>query len=251
MRLVTLPTAAAVASAATDLLAATLVRRPDAAIILPAGRTPLLLYGEMLRRARAGTLGLDRCRFFQLDEYVGCGPDDPRSFAALLRRELLEPLRRAPGRDALIDGAASDPAGEIARHAQALAAAGGAELAFLGIGRNGHVAFNEPGTRRRDGAREVALADETRAGAAAEFAPAPPPTRGITLGLAEIGAARRLGLLATGAGKQAIVAALLTGDPTPERPASLLLDHPDFTLFIDSAAAAGAGARPDRATPAV
>jgi glucosamine-6-phosphate deaminase len=246
MRLVTLPTAAAVAAAATDLLAATLARRPDATIILPAGRTPLLLYAEMLRRARIGELPLARCRFVQLDEYVGCGPDDRRSFAALLRRELLDPLGRAAGQDECLDGAAPHPAREIARHARALAAAGGADLAFLGIGRNGHVAFNEPGTLRHDGAREVALAEETRAGAAADFAPAPAPTRGITLGLAEIGAARHIGLLATGAGKRAIVSALLDGVATSERPASLLLDHGDFTLFADAAAA---GLRPD-AVPA-
>lgn len=245
MRLVTLPTDLAVAAAATDLLAETLAARPAARVILPAGKTPLRLFAEIVRRARAGQLDLRQARFFQLDEYVGVGPADARSFAALLRLHLLEPIGRSPTQDALIDGSARDPAAEIARHAAALAEAGGADLAFLGIGTNGHVAFNEPGTRRTDGARLIALAETTRMGAAAEFAPAPPPDRGITLGLAEIGAARRIALLATGASKQAIVAALFAGSPTVERPASLLLDHPDFTLFADALAANSL--RPDRA----
>ena len=85
MRLATLPTDVAVASAATDLLADTVKSRPAAVVIVPAGRTPLLLFAEILRRARRGALDLRRVRFFQLDEYVGTGPADPRSFAALLQ----------------------------------------------------------------------------------------------------------------------------------------------------------------------
>lgn len=249
MRFATLATDVAVASAAADLLADTVrlantvKSRPAVAVILPAGKTPLPLFAEILRRTRRGALDLRRVRFFQLDEYVGTGPGDARSFAALLRRELLDPLGRAADHDALLDGAAADPSAEIARHACELAAIGGADLAFLGIGRNGHVAFNEPGTLRGDGARLVLLAAETRAGAAAEFAPAQPPTAGITLGLAELAAARRIGLLAIGAGKQAIVASLLATPPGSDRPASLLLDHPDFTLFADKAAGAAGESR--------
>jgi len=238
MRLVELPTELAVAAAATELLAATLRSRPRARVILPAGRTPRLLYAELLRRAGRGELDLAAVRFFQLDEYVGCRPGDPRSFAAQLRRELLDPLHRAPEQDALLDGDARDPAAEIARHARALRDAGGADVAFLGVGRNGHVAFNEPGTRLADGARVVELAEATRAGAAAAFAPSPAPTRGITLGLAEIAAARQVALLATGASKRAIVAALLGEPPSAARPASLLLDHRDFTLLVDAEAGA-------------
>ena|SRR5688572_7816246 len=240
MRLVELPTDLAVAAAATDLLAATLRTRPRANVILPAGRTPRLLYAELLRRALRRELDLAQVRFFQLDEYVGCAPADARSFAAQLRRELLDPLRRKAEQDALLDGSARDPAAEIARHARALRDAGGADVAFLGVGRNGHVAFNEPGTRLIDGARIVDLADATRAGAAAEFAPAPAPTRGITLGLAEIAAAKQIALLATGAGKRAIVAALLREPASHERPASLLLDQRDFTLLVDAEAHGGA-----------
>lgn len=239
MRFLPLPNAAAVAAAAAELLADALSVEPRAAIVLPAGRTPLPLYGELLRRVRAGALDPARARFFQLDEYVGVAPGDPRSFHALLRRELLDPLHRAPEQDALLDGAAADPKAEIARHARELAAAGGAALALLGIGTNGHVAFNEPGTRREDGARVVPLAASTRALAAGEFAPDPVPERGMTLGLAELGAARTIGLIATGASKAAIVAALLDAPASVDRPASLLRDHPRFVVLADAAAAAG------------
>ncbi len=249
MRFLPLAHPLAVAAAAADLLAEVVAREPRARVILPAGKTPLLLFAELSRRARSGELSLRDVRFFQLDEYVGPGPRDPRSFHALLRRELLDPLGRAEGRDALIDGSARDPAAEIARHARALVDAGGAHVAFLGIGTNGHVAFNEPGTRRDEGARVVPLADATRRVAAAEFAPDAPPTTGITLGLAEIGAAQRIGLMATGAGKAAIVAALFDQPASSDRPASLLCDHPDFTLFADADAAAATGRRHRTAGP--
>jgi glucosamine-6-phosphate deaminase len=238
-----------VASAAADHLDATVRAQPAASVILPAGRTPLLLYAEILRRVEARRLDVARARFFQLDEYVGCGEDDPRSFRSLLRTHLLDPLRRPPERDGLIDGGASDPRAEIARHARELERAGGADLCFLGIGTNGHVAFNEPGSRLDQGARDVELAAATRAAAEAEFGPGRAPARGVTLGLREIHAARRVVLLVTGAAKAAILAALLDEPPSPARPASLLRDHPDLVVLADRAAAAGRVASRPVATP--
>jgi glucosamine-6-phosphate deaminase len=194
------------------------------------------LYAELLRRAGDG-LDLARVRFVQLDEYVGCGPSDPRSFHRLLRSELLDPLERTPELDALIDGAARDPVAEIERHARRLERDGGATLCFLGLGANGHVAFNEPGTALEQGAHEVALAPATRAAAAREFGKGRTPERGITLGLREIHASKRIVLLVTGASKRAILAALRNEPPSSERPASLLLAHRELTLFADRAAA--------------
>jgi len=210
--------------------------RPLVQVILPAGRTPLQLYAELLRRADA-RLDLERVRFVQLDEYVGCGPDDPRSFHRLLRDELLDRLGRAPDRDALIDGAAPDPRAEIERHARRLERDGGATLCFLGLGANGHVAFNEPGSTLARAAHEVELAPATRAAAEREFGKGRAPERGITLGLREIHASRRLVLLVTGAGKAEILHALLHEPPSSARPASLLLGHPDLLVLADRAAA--------------
>jgi glucosamine-6-phosphate deaminase len=204
-------------------------------VILPAGRTPLQLYAELLRRAGDG-LDLARVRFVQLDEYVGCGPADPRSFHRLLRDELLDPLERTPDRDALIDGAAGDPVAEIERHARRLARDGGATLCFLGLGANGHVAFNEPGTALEIGAHEVALAPATRAAAEREFGKGRAPERGITLGLREIHASKRIVMLVTGAGKAEILHALLHEPPSSARPASLLLGHQDLLVLADRAA---------------
>jgi glucosamine-6-phosphate deaminase len=234
-----------VAAAATDELFAAVRTKPAALVILPAGRTPRPLFAEILRRAKAGGGALGKVRFVQLDEYVGCGAKDPRSFRSLLRHELLDPLGRDPDADLLIDGAAKDPRAEIERHGARLRAEGGADLCFLGLGRNGHVAFNEPGTTLADDAREVELAPATRAAAEADFGAGKAPTRGITLGLREIAASRPVVRLGTGATKASILAALFDEPPSPVRPASLLLAHRDLRILAD-AAAAPRRARPPR-----
>ena len=227
-----------VAVAATDLLHETIRARREPRVVLPAGRTPLALFEEIVRRVRAGRLHLSTTRFFQLDEYVGAAPKDRFSFHALLRRHFLDPLGRKPGQDSLLDGAAKNPRAEIERHAARLAQLGGADLVLLGIGRNGHVAFNEPGSAPDARARVTPLAAETRQLAQAECGRSKAPTRGMTLGLHEIRSAWRIALLATGASKAAIVGALFEEPPSTQRPASLLLDHPRFTILADKAAAA-------------
>src|SRR5262249_8188135 len=151
--------------------------------------------------------------------------------------ELLDPLERAPERDALLDGAAPDPRAEIGRHARRLERDGGAELCFLGLGANGHVAFNEPGSALEQGAHEGGLAPATRSAAEQEFGKGRAPQRGITLGLRDIHASRKIVLLVTGAPKRAILAALRRDPPSSERPASLLLAHPQIALLADRAAA--------------
>ena len=226
-----------VAAAAADRVADLLRRRPGAVVLLPAGATPVPLFAELVQRARAGRLDLAGARLFQLDERVGVGPDDPRSFAAFLRRHLLEPL----GLDGeLLDGSAPDPRAEIERHARSLEAAGGADLALLGIGTNGHVAFNEPGTPADAPGRVVELAEATRRGQAAEFDGAG-PAEGLTLGLRELTAARRVVILATGGGKAPVLARLLAGEAGETLPAAHLRGHREIVVLADRAAAGEAG----------
>lgn len=234
MRIETFVDALAVAARAAELLAATVRANPAAVLLLPAGATPVPFYAEVVRRARAGTLDLTRAHLFQLDELVGVGPQDPRGFQAFFREHLIAPL----GLDArfhALDGTARDPAAEIERHRQALAALGAAELVLLGLGQNGHVAFNEPGSRRTDAARVVTLGPKTLAGLRAQFAHEPCPTQGITLGLAEIHAGREVVMLVTGAAKAEVLARLACGQVTSELPASLLLEHAGFRVLADAA----------------
>ena len=226
-----------VARRAADIVAEQVEREPEAVLLLPAGRTPRALYAELLRRQAGGSIDLRQAHFFQLDELVGVPVDDERSFHRFLRRELIDPLGRDGRRDHLLAGTAADPAAEIAAHAARLHDLGGADLALLGIGGNGHVAFNEPGTKPEDGSRVVELAEPTVAGLRASFPPEAIPTRGITIGLKEIRDSRRVVLMATGPSKSAILGSLVGSEPSFACPASLLLDHADFHVLADEDAA--------------
>lgn len=237
MRIERFDTPEDVARGAADVVLDIVERKPEAVILLPAGATPVPLYAELVRRVGSGALDLSRAHLFQLDEIVGVGREDERGFQHFLRRHLLARVRRLPGRDHLLDGSCDDPRAEIARHGSELARLGGADLVLLGLGRNGHVAFNEPGSRLEDCARETHLDQPTLNGLAAQFAPHEMPARGITLGLAEIHASKKIGILVTGASKARILRTLAEIHPTPDVPASLLVEHADLVVFADGAAA--------------
>ena len=235
MRLERLADAQSVAARGADLVGEVLRAKPEAVLVLPAGATPVPLYAELVRRARAGALELARAQLFQLDELVGVGAEDARGFHAFLRVHLLQPLgleRRFHG----LDGLAREPAAEIERHRRALLALGAPDLVLLGLGKNGHVAFNEPGAEPDCAARVVELDASTRAELGPAFDGAA-PARGLTLGLAEIGASRRIALLVTGAAKSAILARVRRGPPSSACPATLLARHADLVVLADEAAA--------------
>ena len=236
VKLTICPDAQGVALACADAVSVVVGRRAEAVLILPAGNTPRPLLAELVRRHRKGTLDLSQTHIVQLDELVGVPGQDPRSFQAFLKEHLLDPLGRDGSRDHLLDGAAPDPRSEIERHAAELERLGPVDLAVLGLGLNGHVAFNEPGTPESEGARLLSLAAMTQAGLKPVFAPEERPTEGITLGLAQLRAARSIRLLVTGASKASILAQLLGEERSRTLPASLLAPHPDFEVYADRAA---------------
>ena len=224
---------AAAGRLAAELLANRLAARGRLRVLVPAGRTPGPMYAVARELAAAGRLRTSGLTLLQLDEYAGIGPADPRSFAAYLRRELGD---LATAELATIDGAAGDLDAEAARH-QARIDAAPVDMAILGLGLDGHVAFNEPGSELDEEVHRVALAAGTRAAAAGAMAGGNVPDGGITTGLGTLMRCRELLLLVTGAHKARILREVLGGPPTPEVPASLLRAHPRLTVVCDPPAA--------------
>jgi glucosamine-6-phosphate deaminase len=212
---------------------------------LATGRTMEPVYAALVRRVAAleeqQEEGLrQRWLSFNLDEYVGLGAADPGSFHAAMHRHLLEPLQLASSWLRLPEGLADDPHAEAERYGAALGAAGGIGLQLLGLGLNGHVGFNEPPAAADSRCRCLDLSDSTRRQNAGAFGGdlAAVPARAITLGLAEILAARRILLVVTGAAKAPVLRALLRQPPGVELPASWLQGHPQVEVIADRAALA-------------
>jgi glucosamine-6-phosphate deaminase len=224
-----------VAVLAGELVANRLRARPGLRLILPTGHTPLGLYSVLRDHAADGSLCTEDATLFQLDEYVGLGRAEERSFRAYLDREL-----RGVRFGAVhgLDGSAVDVDAEVARH-QALLDGAPIDLAVLGIGRDGHVAFDEPGSGLGSGVRRVRLHESTRTDAANDFGGLDRvPLEALTVGLTTLTAARELLVLATGTAKAAALRAMLEEERSPDCPASLLRDHPRITVICDGAAAA-------------
>ena len=236
VELVVVPDPQELGRRAADRLADLLARRPAAVLALPTGRSPLPLYEEVTRRARKGLIDLTSTTIFALDEYRGLFRHDASSCFSFLRRHLLAGVR--VGRVFAFDGQAADPAAECRRYESALAEAGGLDLAVLGIGRNGHLALNEPGSPFDSRTRPVSLADETRADQAWLFDdPSRLPRGGLTMGLGTLMEARAVLLLASGAAKADILSIALTGPVTESVPASVLQRHTRVTVIAEEAAA--------------
>jgi glucosamine-6-phosphate deaminase len=228
---------AALTAHAGEGVARLVAGKPDAVIGLATGSSPLPLYEELARRVRDG-LDLGAVSGFALDEYVGLPIDHPQSYHAVIRSQVVEPLRLDANRVHVPDGLAADLAGACASYERAIATAGGVDVQILGIGSNGHIGFNEPGSPLDSRTRVVELAERTRRDNARFFDSIDQvPTHSVTQGIGTILEARHLVLLARGERKAAAVAAAVEGPVTPDHPASALQLHDAVTLLLDSAAA--------------
>jgi glucosamine-6-phosphate deaminase len=232
-----LDSAADVAIKAADICSELIRRKPEARLGLAAGATPRALYAELIRRYRRGELSFSRVETFNLDEYVGVGPEHPRSFHREMRERLFDHVN-IPSRNChLPAGDASDAHVEAAAYEALIAARGGIDLQILGIGRNGHIGFNEPGTSLESATRVTSLSLGTIQDNQLEAAGFSPPVLAITMGVGTILNARALLMIATGAAKAPAVAAALEGPVDPSCPASAIQRHPNVTVLVDRAAA--------------
>ena len=237
--LVILPDASAAARNVADRFVAKLRSQPSSVLGLATGRTPEPVYAVLVEAFRQGRIGFASATSFNLDEYVGLSARHPSSFASYMhehlfaRVDLLEAHRHIPRGDA------TDPEREARRYEAAIAAAGGIDLMLLGIGRNGHIGFNEPGGSFLSRTRAVRLSEATRRANARAFPQGEaPPEHAITMGIATILEAREIVLLATGSAKADAVRAALMEPPAPSCPASALRGHARVTFVCDADAAA-------------
>lgn len=237
------------ANAVADRAAAHIISRlnnqPALTLGFATGETMKPVYARLVTASRAGNVSFRAVKGFNLDEYVGVAPQSPGSFHAFMQEHLLGHVDMEVANARIPDGLAGDTAGEAARYEASIAASGGIDLLLLGIGTNGHIAFNEPGSELTSRTREIRLDEATRIAEARNFPdPASAPDRAITIGIATILEARSILLIATGSSKAAAIAAALEGPIEPACPASALRLHDKVHIICDEAAAAALTRRP-------
>lgn len=239
MEVVIHPSTTHLARLAGDAVAALLARRPDAVLGLATGSSPLAVYDELVRRHHEDGLSFARARAFLLDEYVGLPPGHPEGYRNVIERELVSRVDLDPAAVRAPDGSAADLVAACADYEAAIAAAGGVNLQILGIGTDGHVAFNEPGSSLASRTRVKTLTEQTRQDNARFFGGDVDavPRHVLTQGLATIMAARHLVLVANGRAKAEAVHHLVEGPISAMWPASVLQLHPHVTVLLDEAAA--------------
>ncbi|MFV0252743.1 MAG: glucosamine-6-phosphate deaminase [Beutenbergiaceae bacterium] len=228
-----------IAMLGADVFCNLLARKPDAVLGLATGSSPLSIYDELVRRNQAGQVSFAGASAFTLDEYVGLAQDHPQRYRNVIEAELTG--RIDIGSDAVHgpDGLAADIPAACAAYEAAIADSGGIDLQILGIGTDGHIAFNEPGSSLASRTRIKTLTGQTRADNARFFGddPAAVPQHCLTQGLATIMAARHLLLVASGRTKSEAVHHLVEGPVSAMWPATILQHHAKVTVVVDAGAA--------------
>ncbi len=229
-------TAAQVGQAAATLFAAQIIQKPDSVFGLATGSSPVGCYRQLIAWHQAGVLDFSKCVSYNLDEYCGLPEEHPCSYHAFMNENLFQHISMKA--HYVPDGNAADPEAECLRYDAAIRQAGGIDIQLLGIGRNGHIGFNEPSDHFSDGTQIVRLTQSTISANRRFFAREEDvPRQAVSLGVGGIMAARQIVLIAMGAEKAAAVRDMLHGEITPRVPASILRMHKNAVALLDKAAA--------------
>lgn len=232
---------------AADLVAETLARKSNASLMFPTGNTPVKLFRELVRRVQNQEIDFSQARILELDDYFGITQDDPRNLYHWLERELIIPAGIDPSRVTRFQTDAPDAEAEVQRM-KSIVDAQGIDLLFLGLGPNGHLGFNEPGTHFDASVQIVDLTPESIVSNARYWGDDPDqvPRQGITFGIKALMQAQEVVLLVSGAHKAVILAEVMASksQETPEVPAVFLHGHSNARVLADEAAASKLEAKP-------
>jgi glucosamine-6-phosphate deaminase len=225
------PDYAEMSRAAARMVSDAIHARPQLRLCVAAGNTPTGAYRELARLCQAEALDFSKVTFFYLDDYVGLAAEHPESFRTYLERELFGKLNVTR----------ANIHGPDANYEETIRNCGGIDLLICGIGKNGHIAFNEPGSAMESRTRIVDLAESTTEGLRGKFQPEELPRQAITMGLATIMESREILLLANGREKSGILERAMRGPVTTSVPASVLQKHSKGTVITDQVLAESQG----------
>lgn len=223
---------------AASIVSREMRKKKNLVLGLATGSTPLGLYKELIRMHAEEGLDFSGVKTFNLDEYVGLEPNHEQSYNYFMFQNLFNHVNVNKKNVHIPDGKAKDPETFCREYEKMIKEAGGIDLQILGIGANGHIAFNEPGSPADSRTRIVSLSAQTIKDNARFFTKeSEVPRKAISMGMATIMEAKKIILLASGKNKAEAIAGTVEGKPTVQVPASLLQRHPDATVVVDKEAA--------------
>lgn len=239
MEVIINPTPEAASQLAARKIAALVRAKPASVLGLATGGSPVAVYRELIRMHQQEGLDFSRVTTFNLDEYLGLGPAHPASYFNFMWTNLFQHINVRPERVHLPDGLAQNVPASCLAYESAIREAGGIDLQLLGIGSDGHIAFNEPASSLSSRTRIKTLTERTRKDNASFFAEGEEvPQHVITMGVGTIMEAREVVLLGFGKGKADAMAAAIEGPVTQMVPASALQFHEKACFLLDEASAA-------------
>ena len=224
---------------AANIISAQVIMKPDCVLGLATGSTPVGTYEELIRRYEQGDLDFSRVHSINLDEYRGLAGDNDQSYRYFMNTHLFDSINIDKKNAYVPDGLEPDSEKACRDYEEIIKAHGGVDLQILGLGHNGHIGFNEPGSTFEKETHCVTLSETTRQANARFFSSMDEvPTEAYTMGIGSIMQAKKIVVIVTGEGKREIVKKAFLGPITPEVQASVLQLHNDVILVGDEAALA-------------
>ncbi len=224
---------------ASRIFAAQITLKPESVLGLATGSTPVGMYNELVEMYKEGRVDFSKVRTVNLDEYAGLDGSNDQSYRYFMNHNLFDHINIDKDNTNVPNGVAADLQAECERYEQVVADMGGVDIQLLGIGNNGHIAFNEPCEEFPEKTHIVDLTQNTIEANARFFSSMDEvPKKALTMGIGTIMKAKKIVLLANGAKKAQTIYDTVYGPITPKVPASVLRLHPDVTIFADEEAAA-------------
>ncbi len=236
MRITIMENAAQIGEAVGKLFVDAIQKKPNIVLGLATGASPVPTYQYIYKECQKGNVSMKDVRTYNLDEYVNLPKSDKNSYYTFMHRELFDHTDILEENVHFLDGNAQDDEAECKRYDEALDRAQ-VDIQLLGIGRNGHIGFNEPSICFTKGAFKVKLTESTIDANSKYFDENPMPHYALTMGVGSIMKAKKIVLIATGSAKADAMAAMIKGDVTPVCPASILQFHHDVEVYMDKSAA--------------
>lgn len=224
--------------AAGNYMCGQVLQKPDSVLGLATGSTPLKPYGQMIDLYKKGVVDFSKVTTFNLDEYVNLDVNDKNSYHSFMHENLFDHINIPEENINFLNGNADDPEKECEEYENKIKKAGGIDIQLLGIGSNGHIAFNEPSDCFQRWSHVVNLKESTVKDNSRFFKSIEEvPTQAVTMGIGSIMQAKKILIIAIGENKAKAIKQLINGNVTPQCPASVLQFHTDVTLMLDRGAA--------------